>query len=162
MKRLNENEIIKKLKTLDIPQLKISIKEFVSPNKRFQSGSTPDLFIYVVWSNETWPFYSVIKTVATPKLIAAAVSQLDMFRKASESGPYPMIVHAVSQQRAISGISNAEHQCDRSVGECNADCPRQIIYREDRKSQYISVELTDQEYLSRNKLSSSSSDAFAT
>lgn len=92
MKRLSENEIIRELKKLDIPPLEISTEEFVSKDKESRSGYSPDLFVDVVWENENWRFVSEIRTVATPKLVAEAVSQLKMFRETSGKESYPMIV----------------------------------------------------------------------
>lgn len=92
MKRLSENEIIRELKKLDIPPLEISTEEFVSKDTESRSGYSPDLFVDVVWDNENWRFVSEITTVATPKLVAEAVSQLKMFRETSGKESYPMIV----------------------------------------------------------------------
>lgn len=92
MKRLSENEIIRELKKLDILPLEISTEEFVSKDKESRSGYSPDLFVDVVWENENWRFVSEIKTVATPKLVAEAVSQLKMFRETSGKESYPLIV----------------------------------------------------------------------
>lgn len=92
MKRLSENEIIRELKTLVIPPLEISTEEFVRKDKKGRSGYSPDLFVDVVWENESWRFVSEIKTVATPKLVAEAVSQLKMFREISGKESYPLIV----------------------------------------------------------------------
>jgi hypothetical protein len=92
MKRLSENEIVRELKEVDIEPLKINIKGFVSTNNGGRDEYVPDLFIDVGWDNNTWRFVSEIKTVATPKLIAIAVSQLNTFRETSGSESYPMIV----------------------------------------------------------------------
>jgi len=92
MKRLSVNEIIRELKKLAIPPLEINTEEFVRKDKEGQSGYSPDLFIDIVWDNATWRFISEIKTVATPKLVAEAVSQLKMFRETSGKESYPMIV----------------------------------------------------------------------
>ncbi len=77
---------------MDIPPLKIDTKEFVSTNNCGRDPYIPDLFIDVGWGNKTWRFVSEIKTVATPKLIAIAVSQLNTFRETSGSESDPMIV----------------------------------------------------------------------
>lgn len=92
MKRLSENEIIRELKKLDIPPLEIKTKKFARTDKKGRSGYSPDLFVDVVWEDETWRFVSEIKTVATPKLVAEAVSQLKMFRETSGKESYPLIV----------------------------------------------------------------------
>ncbi|MEP7074338.1 MAG: hypothetical protein ABI878_00900 [Acidobacteriota bacterium] len=92
MKRLSEKEIVRELREVDIPPLKINIREFGSTYNDGQVAYVPDLFIDVDWGNKTWRFVSEIKTVATPKLIAIAVSQLNTFRETSDNESNPMIV----------------------------------------------------------------------
>lgn len=90
MKRLSEKEILQELRSFDIPPLKIDIREF--PKSGGRKGYSPDLYIDVGWSGETRRFVTEISPVATPKLIASAVAQLEAFRQETAKDTYPMIV----------------------------------------------------------------------
>lgn len=99
MKRLAENEIIEKLKALDIWPLKINCRavEPYLPIEGFRSKYRPDALIDIKWKAKTFQFAAEIKTVSTPKLIDEAIWQLtsyleDLKNRRSEESFYPLIV----------------------------------------------------------------------
>lgn len=90
MKRLSEKEIARELRSFEIPPLKIDVNEF--PVKDGRIGYSPDLYVNVGWSGETHRFVAEISPVATPKLIASAVAQLEAFQRETTRESYPMLV----------------------------------------------------------------------
>ena len=97
MKRLTESEIIEKFQAIEIEPLEINyqLAETYLPFGDLKARA--DLLVNIKWGPKIFRFVAEVKTIATPKLVENAISQLQtylQFIKAREFNDryYPMIV----------------------------------------------------------------------
>ncbi|MGD9629242.1 MAG: hypothetical protein AB7V18_08355 [Pyrinomonadaceae bacterium] len=113
MKRFTEPEIIEQLKKVEIDPLELNCQ----PVESALFGGTkyrPDLFVNIKWGSQIFRFIAEIKSVATPKLVENAISELsvylDFFKNRNfDDQYYPMIVAPYLSERQIKELT------DRSI-----------------------------------------------
>lgn len=110
MKRLTEQEIIEKLKKVEIGPLDLNCQT-VEPALFGGSKYRPDLFVNIKWGSQIFRFLAEITSVATPKLVENAISQLsiylDFFKNRNfDDQYYPLIVASYLNERQINELTN--------------------------------------------------------
>lgn len=106
MKRLSEREIVRELRSFEISPLEIDVHEF--PKEDGRIGYSPDLYVDVGWSGETHRFVAEISPVATPKLIASSVAQMEAFQRETARESYPMIVAPYLSRPQLKELASRE------------------------------------------------------
>lgn len=109
MRRLAETEIINELKKVEIAPLMLNCQ----PVETALFGSMkyrPDVLINIKWESQIFRFIAEIKSVATPKMVQDAISNLsiylDFFRSRNFNDQYyPMIVAPFLSERQIDELT---------------------------------------------------------
>lgn len=109
MKRFTEPEIIERLKKIEIDPLELNCQT-IEPSLFAGTKYRPDLFVNIKWESQIFRFIAEIKSVATPKLVQNAISELniylDFFKNRNfDDQYYPMIVAPYLSERQINELT---------------------------------------------------------